>query len=179
MYIEYIQYIEHILYITDFNSNICYICGLHICLPQGAGFLICGSPSGLFFFPKKFFLIQFEGLRTDGVKTVQLVKPSEANHICDFGLNKPDLTGPWPFMSFLYPLRFSAVIAMNVNANTYFTLHILDSLTYVNDINPIKPTIIGGNSCQVCIQYVSTWIETKNWICKFFYKGSKTQHFKI
>lgn len=39
-------------------------------------------------------IIQFEGLRTEGVKTVQLIKPSKANNICDFGLNKPDLTDP-------------------------------------------------------------------------------------
>lgn len=37
-------------------------------------------------FSFKFFLTLFEGLNTEGVTTVQLVKPSKAHNVCDFGL---------------------------------------------------------------------------------------------
>lgn len=34
----------------------------------------------------KFFMIQFGSLKTEAVTAVQIVKPSEANNICDFGI---------------------------------------------------------------------------------------------
>lgn len=41
---------------------------------------------GFFFFPKNFYYTWFEGRRTEGVTTVQIVKLSDTNNICDFEL---------------------------------------------------------------------------------------------
>lgn len=80
---------EHIPYINDGNPDIYVASSAHLPVPErgdpSSGTLLQASSFNL----KAFFLIWFEGLRTEDATTMQLVKPFKANMIF-LALNKLD-----------------------------------------------------------------------------------------